>query len=183
MTLGLDVKIKTDVVTEPVTVATMKNYLNIDFDLWDTLLAVMLTSARVRLERYSGCTFISKTLIATFTSTSELVEIPYGPIQSITHVKSIDETGTKTTLVEGTDYIVIGNLYKTIKFFNPGTPIEIEYVAGYTDSTLPGDLRLAIMKQTAMDFEYREGTSDDKTQELSNSARGLCKSYRRVLMF
>ncbi len=183
MTIGLDVKIKTDTVTEPVTVQTLKNYLNIDFDLWDTLLGVMNISARVRLEKYSGCTFVTKTLIATFGNTSNSLEIPYGPIQSITHVKSIDESGTKTTLVEGTDYIVTGNLFKTIKFYNTGTPIEIEYVAGWTDSTLPADLRIAIMKQVAMDFEYREGTSDSKTEELSNSARGLCKLHRRVLMF
>lgn len=184
MTLGLDVKIKTDIVTEPVTVLTLKNYLNVDYDLWDTLLATMSTSARVRLEKYTGCTFITKTLIATFSSVSTSIEIPYGPIQSITSIKSIDSSGTKTTLTEGTDYIITGNLFKTIKFFNaPATPIEIEYVAGWTDSTMPADLKLAIMKQVAMDFEYREGTSDSKTEELSNSARGLCKLYRRILLF
>jgi uncharacterized phiE125 gp8 family phage protein len=183
MTLGLDVKIKTDVATEPVTVIGMKGYLNIDYDLWDTLLATMISAGRIRLERYTGCSFATKTLIATFMNTADTLDIPYGPIQSITSIKSIDSSGTKTTLTEGTDYSITGNLFKTIRFYNSGIPIEIEYVAGYTDSTLPADLRLAIMKQVAMDFEYREGTSDNKTEELSNSARNLAASYRRFLMF
>lgn len=183
MTLGLDVKIKTDLVTEPVSVSEMKNYLNIDYSSWDTLIGMLISSARTRLERYTGCTFATKTLISTFNQTADTIEIPYGPVQSITTVKSIDETGTKTTLVSGTDYTVIGNNFKTLVFFsNNLTPIEIEYVAGY--SSLPADLKIAIMKQVGMDFEFRENVMDSSyTTELSNGAKQFASSYRRILMF
>jgi uncharacterized phiE125 gp8 family phage protein len=120
-------------------------------------------------------------LVSTFQQVSDNIDIPYGPIQSITSVKSIDETGTKTTLTAGTDYLVTGNLFKNIRFFGIDTPIEIEYVAGYT--ALPADLKVSILKQVAMDFEYREGTSDTKMMELSNSATKLAKPYRRILLF
>jgi uncharacterized phiE125 gp8 family phage protein len=182
MTLGLDVQIKTDLVTEPVTLAEAKSYLNVDYTSWDTLIGTLISSARTNLERYTGSTFATKTLVATFQQVAENIDIPYGPIQSITHVKSIDESGTKTTLTAGTDYLVTGNNFKNIRFYGIDTPIEIEYVAGYT--TLPADLKVAILKQVAMDFEFRENVMDSsQVTELSNGAKQHAQSYRRVYLF
>lgn len=182
MTLGLDVEIKTDLTTEPVTVAEMRDYLNIDFGAWDTLLATLITGARSKMERYTGCTFGTKTLVATFQKVADNIDIPYGPIQSITHVKSIDEAGVKSTLTAGTDYLVTGNNFKNIRFYGINTPIEIEYVAGY--NPLPGDLKVAIMKQVGMDFEFRENVMDSsQVVELSNGAKQAAASYRRVYLF
>ena len=181
MTRGLDIKIVTDIAEEPVALEEMKNYLNVDFDTWDTLIGILISSSRTRLERYTGCSFGTKSLIATFYETADNIEIPYGPISEITSVKSIGDSGDKTDLTEGVDYIIIGNDFKVIKFFQTGTPIEIEYTAGY--EVLPSDLKLAVMKQVAMDFEYRETVSDNRVTELSNNAKSLASSYRRVLMF
>lgn len=182
MTLGLDVEIKTDLTTEPVSVGEMRDYLNIDFGAWDTLLATLITGARSKMERYTGCTFGTKTLVATFQKVADNIDIPYGPIQSITSVKSIDEAGVKTTLTAGTDYLVTGNSFKNIRFHGIDTPIEIEYVAGY--DPLPGDLKVAIMKQVGMDFEFRENVMDSsQVVELSNSAKQTAASYRRVYLF
>jgi uncharacterized phiE125 gp8 family phage protein len=181
MTLGLDVQITSDISSEPVSVATMKEYLNIDYGSWDSLIATLISSARTNLERYTGCTFGTKTLVSTFQQVSDNIDIPYGPIQSITHVKSIDESGTKTTLTAGTDYLITGNNFKNIRFFGIDTPIEIQYVAGYT--SLPSDLKVAIMKQVAIDFQYRESTVEGSVTELSNSAKKTANSYRRIVMF
>ena len=181
MTLGLDVQIKTDLTTEPVTLAEAKIYLNVDYNSWDSLIGTLISSARTKLEKYTGCTFATKTLVSTFQQVADNIDIPYGPIQSITNVKSIDETGTKTTLTAGKDYLITGNTFKNIRFFGIDTPIEIEYVAGYT--ALPADLKVSILKQIDMDFEYREGTSDTKMMELSNSSTKLAKPYRRILFF
>jgi uncharacterized phiE125 gp8 family phage protein len=182
MTLGLDVQIKTDLVTEPVTLAEAKSYLNVDYTSWDTLIGTLISSARTNLERYTGSTFATKTLVATYQKVAENIDIPYGPIQSITHVKSIDESGTKTTLTAGTDYLVTGNNFKNIRFYGIDTPIEIEYVAGYT--ALPTDLKVAILKQVAMDFEFRENVMDSsQVTELSNGAKQHAQSYRRIYLF
>jgi uncharacterized phiE125 gp8 family phage protein len=182
MTLGLDVQIKTDLATEPVTLLEAKTYLNVDYSSWDTLITTLISSARTKLERYTGCTFATKTLVSTFQQVSDNIDIPYGPIQSITHIKSIDESGTKTTLTAGTDYVITGNTYKNVRFFGISTPIEIEYVAGYT--SLPADLKVAIMKQVGMDFEYRENIIEvGSITELSNGAKQFAKSYRRVSLF
>ena len=54
MTLGLDVKINTDLTVEPVTVAEMKSYLNIDYTSWDTLIGILISSARTRLKDILG---------------------------------------------------------------------------------------------------------------------------------
>jgi uncharacterized phiE125 gp8 family phage protein len=181
MTLGLDVQIKTDISSEPVSVATMKEYLNIDYGSWDSLIATLISSARTNLERYTGSTFGTKTLVSTFQQVASNIDIPYGPVQSITHVKSIDEGGVKTTLTAGTDYLITGNNFKNIRFFGIDTPIEIEYIAGYT--SLPSDLKIAIMKQVAIDFQYRESTIEGSVTELSNSAKRSIAGYRRILMY
>ena len=181
MTLGLDIQIKTDIANEPVSLAEMLLYLNVDNSYWNTLVDTLITSSRVSLERYTGSTFGTKTLVATFQKVADNIDIPYGPVQSITNVKSIDESGTKTTLVAGTDYLITGNNFKNIRFFGIDTPIEIEYVAGYT--SLPSDLKVAIMKQVAMDYQFRESVAEGSFSELSNSAKKLANSYRRFTMF
>jgi len=182
MTLGLDVEIKTDLISEPVTVPEMRDYLNIDFSNWDSLLTTLISGARSKMERYTGCTFATKTLVSTFQQVSSNIDIPYGPIQSVTSVKSIDESGVKTTLVNGVDYVITGNSFKNIRFNYINTPVEIEYVAGY--DPLPVDLKVAIMKQVGMDFEFRENVMDSSyTTELSNGAKQFSASYRRILMF
>lgn len=182
MTLGLDVQIKTDLVAEPVTLAEAKSYLNVDYTSWDTLIGTLISSARTSLERFTGSTFATKTLVATYQQVSDNIDIPYGPIQSVTSVKSIDDAGVKTTLVAGNDYVITGNSFKNIRFFGVNTPIEIEYVAGYT--SLPSDLKVAILKQVGMDFEYRENVMDSsQVVELSNGAKQLAQSYRRTYLF
>ncbi len=180
MTLGLDVKIVTDLASEPVSLSEAKSYLNVDTNNWDTLIGLLISSARTKMERYTGCSFAPKSLVATFMQTANEIEIPYGPVISLTSVKSIDEAGVKTTLVDGTDYIVIGTSFKTIRFYETGTPIELTYTAGY--NPLPLDLKVAILKQVGMDFEYRENVSDGSTiTELSNGAKQTAASYRRIL--
>ena len=182
MTLGLDVEIKIDLVSEPVTVAEMRDYLNIDFSTWDSLLSTLISGARSKMERYTGCTFGTKTLISTFQQVGSNLDIPYGPVQSITSVKSISETGTKTTLVNGVDYLITGNNFKNIRFNYIDTPVEIEYVAGY--DPLPVDLKVSVMKQVGMDFEFRENVMDSsQVTELSNGAKQAANSYRRVYLF
>ena len=182
MTLGLDVEIKTDLISEPVTVPEMRDYLNIDFSNWDALLTTLISGARSKMERYTGCTFATKTLVSTFQQVSSNIDIPYGPIQSVTSVKSIDESGVKTTLVNGIDYVITGNSFKNIRFNYINTPVEIEYVAGY--DPLPVDLKVAIMKQVGMDFEFRENVMDSsQVVELSNGAKQAANSYRRFYLF
>jgi len=77
--------------------------------------------------------------------------------------------------------LITGNNFKNIRFFGIDTPIEIEYVAGYT--SLPSDLKIAIMKQVAIDFQYRESTIEGSVTELSNSAKKTANTYRRILMY
>lgn len=182
MTLGLDVQIETDLVTEPVDVVEAKAYLNVDYDTWDSLIETLISSARTKLERYTGCSFGEKALVATFMNTAKEIEIPYGPILEVTAVKSIDADGVKTTLTEGQDYILVGNLFKTIRFNSTGYPVEVEYTAGY--NPLPADLKIAILKQVGMDFQYRENVVETATlTELSNGAKQNASSYRRITLF
>ena len=82
-------------ITEPLTLAEVKNYLRIEgfidstesisseFDDDDDLLQEIITSARERLEEYTGLSFIPKTYQIEFTNLAGNFMIPFGPVIEI----------------------------------------------------------------------------------------------------
>ena len=70
------------------------------------------------------------------------IKIPFGNLQSVTHVKYTDSSGTVTTMVVNTDYIVESNGDQCGRIVlpygvswpsftaHPSNPIEIQFVCG-----------------------------------------------------
>lgn len=184
----LEVKIVTDVVTEPVTVAEAKTFMVIDSDYTgdDTLITGLITAARLLLEKHTNLSFAAKTLKC-FTDKSYL-EIPYGPIVSVTNVVNQDDeeiTSDNYTL-KGLDFKRIYLGASNSGYFYPiggGAPVleqivtntnyTITYTAGYT--TLPETLKLAIKEQVNHMYNNR-GEGGNK---LNLSAKILADSYSR----
>jgi uncharacterized phiE125 gp8 family phage protein len=168
----LDVKVTSDIGTEPVTVAEAKAYLHIDFSTDDTFIGTLITAARKRLERYTGVSFGTKTIKA-YMEMYYQQEIPYGPIQSVTQVRSF-VGGTEFETLASDEYELKGSDYQ---IFNPEAmgEYELTYQAGYT--TLPDDLKLAILAEVAFRYENR---GDDNVKTLCNTAKDLAIPYKRL---
>lgn len=190
---NLQTRIVTDLTTEPVTATEAKLYCKVQDTADDALFTILIKSARRMLEKYTSCSFGSKTIHATWVETPDdsLLELPYGPIISVDHVYRIDEEGNEEALTLNSDYYVIGDqdvILKITKYWSSGAvhenSIRVEYKAGYGDTSteaLPEDLKLAILKQVATDYELRENIAPGGMTVLSNEAKTLAAPYRKKL--
>lgn len=184
---GLEVKVTSDLSTEPVTVTEFKTYARFTLSDEDTLIGELITSARLRLEAFTGRSFGEKTINAYWQTFSKEVELPYPPVTAITSVSTIYK-GESTALVSGEDYYTTGLDLKILNLVNvpswkwgvTKTSLSVIFTAGYT--TLPKALKEAILKEANTAWLNRENFMTDVikggTEPLSNEAKMLAQPYR-----
>jgi uncharacterized phiE125 gp8 family phage protein len=193
---NLQTRIVTDLTTEPVTRTEAKNFCKITGTADDTLIDLLITAARKALEKYTASSFGEKEIHATWVKIPDdwLVELPYGPIISVDKVYKIDEEGTEEELTVNSDYYVYGDQDFQIKieqFWSTGLTasrsLRVEYTAGYGDTVtepLPDELKLAIMKQVATQYDIREDINiGNVTTVLDNASKSLAAPYRKHVWF
>lgn len=172
---GLRVKVTTDAASEPVTKTEFKDYAAVDYSDDDNLIDDLIVAARKMVEDYIQRKIGSQTLTAHWTSYPKFLRLPYAPINSVTTVKTIDSEGTKTTLVNATDYFVKGDDDKYIEFGSYGNyGLEVIYTAGYT--TVPKALKSAILRVVANLYEHRG--DDSESFQLDTLTKQLAKPYK-----
>ncbi len=193
--MNLQVRIKTDMATEPVSSAEAKLFCKVTGVAEDSIFTILIGAARRALEKYTSCSFGEKTIHATWVEKPEdnILELPYGPIISVDKVYLIDVEGTETEQVLNDDYYVSGDqdaMIQISQMWSSGvvvtSSVRVEYTAGYghaNTETLPADLKLAILKQVATDYEFRENISTEGNSVLSNNVKSLASPYRKVVWF
>lgn len=163
--------------SEPITLAQAKNYLKVDFNEDDDLITSLITSARIRLEKYAGIAMSARTL-QVVAYVDSFIEPPYAPINNITKVEYW-ENGTWVEMSLG-DYYVLGATYKKVYMIaNNRMEYRLTYTCGY--STVPQPLITALYKLIADLYDYRESSVED-SQPNSNitSAYELIKPFKRI---
>ena len=129
-----DVTDESGVYEEPVSIEEFKDYARIDgfidvddststdtFD--DRLISEMIKAARETFEENCGLSLIRKTLEAVIVNLCGRIEIPYGPVVSVTTL--LDSEGEAIT-----DYTLTGNTWKFL--VDPCyKDMTITYEAGY----------------------------------------------------
>lgn len=191
---NLQVRIKTDLTTEPVTATEAKLFCKVTGTTEDDLFTILIKSSRQALEEYTQSSFAEKTIHATWVTMPEdyLFELPYGPIISVDHVYWVDEEGTEEEAVLNDDYTVFGDQDAIVKVSTMWTSglkntntVRIEYTAGYghtNTETLPAALKMAILKQIVTDYELREDIAVGSAI-LTNNSKSLAAPYRKKLWF
>jgi hypothetical protein len=169
MNSAFTIQVTTDLATEPVTVQEAKDYLRINNNVENTLIGELITSARQRLEGFTGRSFGAKTIKVRFEYVDGWVELPYSPITSITSV--VNDAGDTLT------YESKGLEVKEV-FCSADNGVIITYVAGYT--TLPKALKEAILKEVSTSYENRENyVIGESVNGLSNGAKQLAQRFSR----
>jgi len=153
----MEIRVTTDVTTEPVTLAEIKSWCQIDADYAaeDDAILLIAKGARERLEKELNLSFATKTILCQWSGNSMF--IPYGPVQLITGVTSSTDLATAIdyneygldfpTISLGADdcYIIYPVGYLGARLYN------LTYVAGY--ETLPSALKQALLIQ--IDYELK----------------------------
>lgn len=164
---------------EPVTLAEAKLYLRIDGSDDDTLIESLITAVRESAEAYLRCSLITQSWTMAFEDSAPArVELPMGPVQSVTSVKSITRAGVETTISNSAYYLAA---MKDILCFDAspaGDKVSIAYVAGYGDTAadVPAPIRDGMLCHLAARYEDRTGAS------LPDAVRVLYASYRVVTL-
>jgi uncharacterized phiE125 gp8 family phage protein len=174
----IETQVVTDVASfsaEPVTLEEIKRHLNLQFDTSgsyvftddDTKLQEIAKASREVIEQYTGVSMASKTLKSILRNECGNIEIPMGPVTTLTSIKDVDGVA----LVSGTGYTVRGNQFRWIE--SPlSCYLEVNYVAGYTKLTIPAGLKRALLEQIAFDY----ANAGDQQQQYATANVAICES-------
>lgn len=137
--------------TEPVALEEVKSWLSITFIDDDALLTALIQHCRDGVEQFCNISIIAKT----YTLNADLfeeVEIPYGPIQSISSVM----IRNGSTYIVDTDYTIDGDMGSYMRFCPVnGGRYKIVYVTAGLDLTNYQSLKLDLLRIIAYCYEHR----------------------------
>lgn len=153
-------------VREPVSVAEMRAHCRIDHTDEDETLAAYIVAARSWAELYCRRSFMTQTRAVSRQRWAEQMDLPGGPVTSVASITYVDPDGTTQTLAsssyslvaDGTMAYVVASNVLWPSTTEIGTPIRIEYVAGYgiNSADVPATIRHAIKMLVAQMYEFRE---------------------------
>lgn len=197
--MSYQIKVITDVATEPVTLPEVKAWCRIDDDyaVSENQLILLMSSARELLEQQTNVGFAERTLELQWNGYP--IELPFSPTGEILAVKNeagdiLTTSDYKTTSYQAKS-IAINSCcdYNRFTFFygadhtvslwdgnfdwNTEVFYTCEYKTGYT--ALPKSLRDAILTQ--IDYMFKQQGMPDNSI-VSDQALALCKNYSRNLI-
>lgn len=171
--------------TEPVTLAEMKNFLIISSDetAFDTIITMLIKTARQQLETFLNISLIPKTITARFQNDAGYMELPFAA-PTITINSAVDDDGNT---INSDNYSLKGSAFcgysKTPtpqnNFYSPcNLIVTVNYSVGYGTNGLPTDLKTLIMQQTSWLYEHR---GDELINQLAPIVRISAVPYKRVV--
>lgn len=173
---------------EPVDVIKAKAFIRENSDLdaeQEQIIDDLITQCREAIEKELGISIIEKSIRIQWRTYGSVVELPDGPHGDVSNVKRIFK-GVSEDLTEGVDYYVEGLEYKRLAVNNKfsvsggqGYNLQCDVVSGYNGATVPGPIRLALLKTILSHYEYREEFGEQSIAELPNDAKSLLKDYKR----
>ncbi len=163
----LDVSFSNEDTSEPVTLTEAKDWCRIDVTDDDDLIEELITSARILCEEYSGISFINRTITASLNNSLGGIELPYGPVKTLTSIVDSENIEAEYTLRNEN----FKQLIEPVKSF-----VKVIYPAGY--ETLPKNLKTAVLNQLLWMYENR---GDVKiASSLSDTTMLILNKVRRV---
>jgi uncharacterized phiE125 gp8 family phage protein len=159
----------------------------------DSVLADFITAARIKCEEHQGRAYITQTwdlYLDDFPEADE-IELPRGPLQSITSVKYYGTDGTEYTM-SASDYIVdiasdpgrivlgYGKTWPTT-VLRPANGVIIRFVCGYgaAAAAVPALIRLAIKMLVGHYYANREAVTDARLSLVPDGIAGMLDSDGR----
>ncbi len=142
----------------------------------DSLLTTLIAAARERAETITQRVLITQTwdgYFDEFPVLENLFKIPFGSLQSVTHIKYTDSGGTETVMTVTTDYLVdtVSDPGRIVLPYGvswpsftpyPVNPINIQFVSGYgdTSSTVPASIKTGIKMMVEDAFNHRDAVHE-----------------------
>ena len=173
---------------EPVTLQQAKDHLNIDFNDDDSIIELIIQTAREAVENKTGRKLITSTMGHQRDCFNSVMELPH-TIQSVTEITYIDTDGVTQTL-PATEYDVDvnripGRIMLAYDKTYPATrdeanAVTIEYVTGFGDTaqSVPSPLQHAMLLLIGHYYENREATAPININTVPMTIDFLLNPYR-----
>ena len=183
-------KISTAPTQEPLTLQDVKDYLRLDDAVDERVLQDLIEAARMHCEEHTGRALMTQTLTLTLDAFDELadplfegtrtipyknyykshIDLPRAPIQSVTSVKTFDDSDNATTFATTRYFVDVqreparvvlrtGETFPTA--LRVANAIEVIYIAGYQSrAAVPAPLRMGMLQYIAFLYEQRGDMAD-----------------------
>lgn len=183
--------LETAAVVEPVTLGEVKTYLKIDHNIEDTLIASMITAARVQLETRLSRAFLRQlwSLYLDIWPWAGEIKLPLSPVISIEHVAVIDELSIYNEMAVG-DYVYdLKTEPALVKIVGPFPKIGSEYSgirvqfwAGYgvAATDIPPLIVQAIMQLVAFWYENRGPIASGEIHQIPNVILEMIAPFKKI---
>ncbi len=154
-------------VTEPLTLAEVKEYLRVTNTEEDTYITSLIGVAREAAEWFVRKSLITQSWMLSYDDYSPTeVILPRGPVQSVDEVKIVSRSGIETIVDSTTYYLNAGKETLVFDATPVGHIVQIYYTAGYGNSasSVPKDIRQGMLIHIAQLYEKR-GEDNSLTSE------------------
>lgn len=192
-------QVSTQITTEPITLSEARTHLRIEpfgYPLAhpdDDYVKMLISSARAWSEQYLQKALATQTITVKLSEFAEKIELPVGPVQTVSSIKYLDRNNALQTLSTSIYYV---DYFENAILLEPGqsfpavsfreNSITIEYVAGYTGSTgaivLPKPITAAMLLLIGSGYENRQediaGTTKATFNSLPMGVYNLLQPYR-----
>lgn len=171
--------IKTQPAAEPIDLTVTKTMLRVDFSADDTLIAALISAARVHAEeicKITGITTVYQTWLSRWPRDG-IIELPRRPVTAVASIKYYDEDNTASTIDSG-NYTVITQAARPCIILSDDfswptdlrerDAIVIEYTAGQGASYTSVDprYRAHLMGLVSVWYETRDGMTMEQQLRL-----------------
>lgn len=170
---------------EPVTMPEMREHLRVEHTEEDTLIDSLILAARELCELTTRRALITQTIRLSLEQwpACGYITLPCPPLQSVTSIKYTTEDDQQLTM-DSAAYVADAYHERVIlrngmswpsATLMPGSPIEVDYIAGYGDAPeyVPERYRQAIRLLVAQWFANREVAAEKPQSELPYAVRAL----------
>ena len=162
---------------EPVSLAEAKLALRIDSNADDSHIQSLIKAARVMAEEYLRRALVTQTWQLQYDLYApSVVNLPRGPVKSVTFVKVISSDWSETTISTNAYYLNAGKENLIFDAAPMGQIVQIQYVCGYgLPSDVPEPIRQGILAHVVGMYENRM-----ENKGMPDAAINLYDRYRVV---
>lgn len=174
--------------TEPVTLTEAKAHLGVTISDDDTRITALIVAARETAENYTQRSFITQTWVAKLDAfpNGDIIELPKGPIQSITSVQYVDEDGDTQTFTEYTLDAAAERIFLNYDEDWPDTrdienAVTITYVTGYgVAAAVPESIKSALKLKVECLYDRPDEAYAKALNGAADTILGQFSDMRRI---